>query len=74
MDGVLSFFRIPFDVGETENTVRNWRFIGASKNKQTKSRRDSIFVDFDTRKEKSEYIYVLLSKASKKRDKKLKQI
>ena len=66
LDGVLSYFRIPFDAGETENTVRNWRFTGASKNKQNKSRREHIFVDFDTRKEKPDYVYVLWSKNDKK--------
>ena len=59
LDGVLSYFLIPFDADETENTGRNWRFTGASKNKQNKSRREHIFVDFDTRKEKSDYVYVL---------------
>ena len=73
MDDVLSYFRIPFDVGETENTVRNWRFSGASKNKQNKSRREPIFVDFDPRKENSDYIYVLCVKNDKKRVKKKKQ-
>ena len=65
LDGVLSYFLIPFDAGETENTGRNWRFTGASKNKQNKSRREHIFVDFDTRKEKSDYVYVLLFKNDK---------
>ena len=74
MDGVLSYFLIPFDAGETENTGRNWRFTGASKNKQNKSRREHIFVDFDTRKEKSDYVYVLWFKNDKKRVKKKKQI
>ena len=74
LDGVLSYFLIPFDAGETENTGRNWRFTGASKNKQNKSRREHIFVDFDTRKEKSDYVYVLWFKSDKKRVKKKKQI
>ena len=73
LDGVLSYFLIPFDAGETENTGRNWRFTGASKNKQNKSRREHIFVDFDARKEKPDYVYVLLSKNDKKRVKKNKQ-
>ena len=73
MDDVLSFFRIPFDAGETENTVRNWRFIGASKNKQNKSRREPILVDFYKRKEKSDYVYVLCVKNDKKRVRKKKQ-
>ena len=74
LDGVLSYFLLPFDAGETVNTNRIWRFTGASKNKQNKSRREHIFVDFDTRKEKSDYVYVLWFKNDKKRVKKKKQI
>ena len=74
MDSVLIYFRIPFDAGETENTVRNWRIAGASKTKQNKSHSEPIFVDFDPRKEKSEYNAVLRVKNKKKRVKKKKQI
>ena len=66
LDGVLSYFLLPFDAGETVNTNRIWRFTGASKNKQNKSRREHIFVDFDTRKENSDYVYVLWFKNDQK--------